>query len=79
MKYKSKIVDTYTPNKQVMVRVTHTPKYKDDEFVDYDRTVTIKVVAGRDKELLKFEDDDSIAKFVETVDFEEDQTELDLK
>lgn len=62
-----------------MVRVTHTPKYKDDEFVDYDRTVTIKIVAGRDKSLLKFEEDDAIAKFVETIDFDEAQTEMDLK
>lgn len=79
MKHNSKIVDTYTPNKQVMVRVTNTPKYQDDKFIDYDRTVTIKIMAGRDNETLKFESQDDIAKYIETVDFEEAQQELPLK
>lgn len=79
MKKTSKIVDVYNPNKSVEVRVTNTPKYEDEKFVDYDRTVTIKIRAGRDKEQLQFKEDDAIARFVETVDFEDPQTELDLK
>lgn len=79
MKHISKIVDTYTPNKQVMVRITNTPKYQDDNFVDYDRTVTIKILAGRDKDTLKFDSSEDIAKYIETVDFEEAQQELPLK
>lgn len=77
MKKKSKIVDTYTPNKQVMVTVTNTPKHdEEDNFIDYDRTVTIKIKAGRDKDTLNFKSDDAIAKFVEKVDFEDPQTDL---
>lgn len=79
MKHTSKIVDVYNPNKKVEVRVTNTPKYEDDTFVAYDRTVTIKIKVGTDKEKLTFVDDDSIAKFVETVEFEDPQQELDLK
>lgn len=79
MKKTSKYVDVYTPNKQVLVRVTNTPKYEDDEFVDYDRTVTIKIKAPRAAEKLEFKEDDAIAKFVETVEFEDPQQELDLK
>lgn len=79
MKMSSKTIDTYNPNKAVAVRVTNTPKYEDEKFVDYDRTVTITIRAGRDKDQLKFKADDSIAKFVETVDFEDPQTELALK
>lgn len=77
MKKKSKIVDTYTPNKSVMVTVTNTPKHDDqDHFVDYDRTVTIKIKAGRDKDTLQFKKEDAIAKFIEKVDFEDPQTSL---
>lgn len=79
MKHSSKIVDIYNPNKQVEVRVTNTPKYEDDAFVDYDRTVTLKIRVGRDKEKMAFPDTESIAKFVETVDFEDPQTELALE
>lgn len=77
MRKKSKIVDTYTPNKQVLVTVTNTPKHdEEDNFVDYDRTVTIKIKAGRDKDTLQFKSDDSIAKFIEKVDFEDPQVSL---
>lgn len=77
MKKKSKIVDTYTPNKAVMVTVTNTPKHDEqDNFVDYDRTVTIKIKAGRDKDTLQFKTDDAIAKFIEKVDFEDPQTDM---
>lgn len=79
MKKTSKYVDVYNPNKQVQVTVTNSPKYEDDEFVDYDRTVTIKIRVGRDKEKLTFDKDDAIAKFVETVEFEDPQQSLDLK
>lgn len=78
MKKTSKYVDVYGPNKQVLVRVTNTPKYEDDAFVDYDRTVTITIKAGRDKEQLKFAEEDSIARFVENIDFEDPQQSLDL-
>lgn len=79
MKKTSKYVDVYNPNKQVQVTVTNSPKYEDDEFVDYDHTVTIKIRAGRDKNKLEFKEDDAIAKFVETIEFEDPQQELDLK
>jgi len=77
MKKKSKIVDTYTPNKQVMVTVTNTPKHdEEDNFIDYERTVTIKIKAGRDKDTLQFKKEDAIAKFVEKIDFEDPQVSL---
>lgn len=79
MKHTSKQVDIYTPNRQVQVTVTNTPKYEDDVFVDYDRTVTLKIRVSRDKERLEFKEPDSIAKFVETVEFEDPQQELDFK
>lgn len=76
MKHKTKSIDTYTPNKNVLVTVTHTPIFEDDTLVAYNRTVTIKVKAGRDKQKLEFKKEDGIAKFIETVDFEDPQQEL---
>lgn len=77
MKKNSKIIDTYTPNKQVMVRVTNTPKHDEqDNFIDYDHTVTIKIKAGRGKDTLSFKEEDAIAKFIEKIDFEDPQTSL---
>lgn len=78
MKKSSKFVDIYSPNKTVRVTVTNTPKYDDGVFVDYNRSVTITIAAGRDKEQLKFQTDDAIARFIETVDFEEMQQALPL-
>lgn len=78
MKKSSKYVDVYTPNKAVLVTVTNTPKYEDDAFVDYDRTVTLKIRVGRDKDKLEFKEENAIAKFVETIDFEDPQTALDF-
>lgn len=79
MKHTSKIVDVYTPNKQVLVTVTNTPKYEDDVFVSYNRTVTLKILVGQDKKKLEFKASDSIAKFIETVEFEDAQQELEFK
>lgn len=76
MKRKSKFIDLYNPNKKVEVRVTNSPVYQDGNFVAYDRTVTIKIQLDKDKEKMVFDDDDSISKFVETVDFENPQQEL---
>lgn len=79
MKKKSKIVDTYTPNKTVMVTVTNTPMHdEEDNFVDYNRTVTIKIKAGRNKDTLQFKKEDAIAKFIENIDFEDPQASLDF-
>lgn len=76
MKKSTKYVDTYTPNKQVLVTVTHKPNFQDEEFVDFARTVTIKIRAGNHKDKLEFKEEDAIAKFVENVDFEDPQTNL---
>lgn len=76
MKHKSKFIDTYNPNKKVEIRVTNSPVYEDDNFVAYDRTATIKIRLGKDKDKLVFDADDSIAKFIETIDFEDPQQEL---
>ena len=76
MKRKSKYIDTYNPTKKVAVRVTNTPVYQDDVLEAYARTVTIKITLDKDKEKLVFKGDDSISKFVETVDFENPQQEL---
>lgn len=56
--------------------MTNSPVYQDGNFVAYDRTVTIKIQLDKDKEKMVFDDDDSISKFVETVDFENPQQEL---
>lgn len=79
MKKSSKFVYTYNPNKAVQVTVTNSPKFVDDEFVDYDRTVTVKIKLPRSSEQLKFGDDTDIAKFIETVDFEDPQTGLSFE
>lgn len=79
MKKTSKYVDVYNPNRQVQVTVINSPKYEDDEFIDFDRTVTLKIKVGRDKEKLSFNEEDAIAKFVETIEFEDPQQSLDLK
>lgn len=80
MKKQSKISDVYTPNKNVTVTVNN--KREEDlesGSVYYDRTVTIKIKAGKfAKEKLTFDEEDSIAKFIETIDFEDPQAELPL-
>lgn len=80
MKKQSKIQDVYTPNKNVTVTVNN--KREEDlesGSVHYDRTVTIKIKAGKfAKEKLVFDEEDSIAKFIETIDFEDPQSELPL-
>lgn len=78
MKKQSKITDVYTPNKSVTVTVNN--KREEDlesGSVHYDRTVTIKIKAGKfAKEKLVFDQEDGIAKFIETIDFEDPQTSL---
>jgi hypothetical protein len=77
MKKKSKIVDTYMPNPQVLVMVTNAPMLDEEQnFIDYNRTVTLKIKIGRHKDPFKFEGEDGISKFVETIDFEDPQTNL---
>lgn len=78
MKKSSKVVDVYNPTKQVAVTVTNRPVLEDDIFVDYSQTVTIKILVGHSKDKLEFKENDSIAKFVETIDFEDPQESLDL-
>lgn len=78
MKKSSKITDTYTPNKGVTVTVINKPiEDEDTGTVVYDRTVTVKIKAGRfAPERLVFDEEDSIAKFIEGVEFEDPQQSL---
>jgi len=76
MKRDSKTTDVYKPNKQVTVSVVNKPR-EDDGRTLFERTVTIKIKAGSfAEERLVFEEEDSIAKFIEKVDFEDPQTSL---
>ncbi len=83
MKKNSKITDVYKPNSYVTVTVVNKPEIISDEdsgAVVYDATVTIKINAGKNRrDKLVFAEDDSIAKFIETVDFEDPQTQLGLE
>lgn len=82
MKKNSKITDIYKPNSYVTVTVVNKPEViADDEEgqVVYDASVTIKINAGRNRrDKLTFAEEDSIAKFIETVDFEDPQVALGL-
>ena len=71
-------IKVYAPAKGVRVKVVNTPVYEDDVFVSYKRKVTMFITLPEDKEKLEFKANDSIAKFVETVDFEDPQTELGI-
>lgn len=78
MKKSSKIVDKLNPNKKVEVTVTNKKVYEEDDTLMYQPTVTIKVTLDKAREQFRLNTDDDIAKFVETVDFEDPQTELSL-
>lgn len=71
-------IKTYAPAKGVRVKVVNTPQYEDDVFTAYKRKVTIFITLDEDKEKLDFKANDSIAKFIETVNFEDPQTELGI-
>lgn len=77
MKKNGKIVDVYKPNSNVTVTVTNKAlENPDTGEVTYKRSVSIRIAAGESTEKLAFPEDDSIAKYVETVDFQDPQTEL---
>lgn len=73
----SKATDKYKPNKKVQVTVTNEPFVPEEGGqTHYDRTVTIKVKLGSSTEQLIFKNAEDIAKFVETVEFEDPQQSL---
>lgn len=80
MKKNGKIVDVYKPNNRVTVTVTNKQNESTDTGeITFDRTVVIKIKADKlAAEKLVFPEDDSIAKYVETVDFQDPQSELPL-
>ena len=65
----------YQPNDKVTVTVANKPQ-ESDGFVEYKRTVTIKIDEGWDSEKISFATDEDIAKYIETVDFEDPQQSL---
>ena len=71
-------IKIYAPAKGVRVKVVNTPQYEDDVFTSFKRKVTIFITLDEDKDKLEFKANDSIAKFIETVDFEDPQAELGL-
>ena len=62
----------YEPNDLVKIAVQNKPV----EGGKYERKVTITVNLGFDDEKLTFNDDEDIAKFMETIDFQDEQTKL---
>lgn len=67
----------YEPNRLVKVTVTNKPEFDEDSsIVRYKREVTIKISAGTSTDKLTFGSDDDIAKYIETVDFEDPQLDL---
>lgn len=76
----SKVSDVYKPNKRVTVTVKNNREEDfDSGAVTYNRSVTIKINDQRyASEPLRFDDDDSIAKYIEGVDFEDPNTTLDV-
>lgn len=66
----------YKPNDKVTVSVTNKPVVDEGAVTEYKRTVTIKVEEGYDREKLVFGTDADIAKWIETVDFEDPQQSL---
>lgn len=73
---KEQHVKEYNPNKGVKVKVVNKPVYEDDVFAYYERKVTITVNAGDHMKALDFKSDEDIAKWIETVEFENPQQEL---
>lgn len=76
MKKQFKEVTTYQPNKKVKATVTNTPVYEDEVVTGYKRSVTITVNEGTDDNKLEFKGEDGLAKYVETVEFEDPQQSL---
>jgi hypothetical protein len=65
----------YEPNENVKVAVENKPTEIGGSIV-YAHKVTITINAGAGKDKLSFSTDEDIAKFVETIDFEDPQTAL---
>lgn len=76
MKKTLKEVTKYSPNKKVTVTVTNTPVLEDEVVTGYKRAVSIAINEGTDEEKLVFKNDDDIAKYIETVEFEDPQQSL---
>lgn len=76
MKKSFKEVTKYTPNKKVTVTVTNTPQLEDGILTGYKRAVSIAINEGEEASKLEFNNDDSLAKYIETVDFEDPQQSL---
>lgn len=67
----------YKPNDKVKVTVTHKPVVDDGgHAIEYKRTVSITIDEGYDTEKIQFGSDEDIAKYIETVDFEDPQQSL---
>lgn len=67
----------YEPNTRVKVTVTNKPEFDEEAGItSYEREVTIKVNCGRSNEKIQFGSDEDIAKWIETVDFEDPQMSL---
>lgn len=66
----------YQPNSRVKVVVTNKPEFEDSGLIRYERTVAITVKVGYSDEKLMFGTDEDIAKWIETVDFEDPQLAL---
>lgn len=64
----------YQPNRAVKVTVQNKPEFDEETgVVRYERKVTIAVSCGYSPEKIAFANDDDIAKWVETVSFEDPQ------
>lgn len=67
----------YQPNSRVKVVVTNKPEFTEESgIVRYERTVAITVKVGYSDDKLLFGTDEDIAKWIETVDFEDPQLSL---
>lgn len=68
---------TYEPNHNIKVAVSNVPVYeKENVVIGYNRTVTVTVNCGTDKEKLTFATDEDIQKWIDTIDFEDPQQSL---
>lgn len=69
----------YQPNEDVKVTVENKPTYDEDTGRNsYKRKVTITVDLGWKPEKLQFADTNAIEEFVNDINFEDPQSELDL-
>lgn len=80
MKRVSNNKDTYKVNDNVTVTVVNKREEDlDSGSVHYDRTVTVKIKAGKFAEKpLIFDQSSNLAEFIETVNFEDPQEMLPL-